>query len=168
MHGRQRLLPHTKSAEFDPIGQAVLDTIFTMGVGGLIDGGVEAATAAGEEATVPVLESVAKESGIQGAATRAGRRGLRRYRRSEDDDRVDLGTAARRFPDLLNDEYLLEVKNVARLGLSGRVGNQLIDFAAYAAQERLEMQIIVGTATVIDPELAEFAATAGIHIVKVL
>jgi RHS repeat-associated protein len=156
----------------DPITQAVVDTVLTAG----IMGAYNFATGAIESAVVSGAAS-AGDSAASGAATTASEsaiaRAVRLGRAGEDFVGVNgpkraiqalVSGAARRIPDMLTDSLLLEVKNVAKMGLTG----QIRDFAAYSAQEGLEFQLITRTTTVIEPALANFMRDAGFSIVKVL
>lgn len=155
----------------DPWGQAALEVLTGFGLARLTDAAVEGLLSIGgrEAVVATTTEEVTTESAIA-QARRLGQEG---------EDFIGIvgrktaiesltGTAARRVPDFLDESYLLEVKNVARLGLEGRAGQQIVDFAAWSAANGREFQLIIRATTEVSPELAQFAADAGFYIVRAL
>lgn len=67
------------------------------------------------------------------------------------------GTASRRFPDLLDAgrRMIGEVKNVAKLDLSGRVGDQLMDFYDWARAYGYQFNLYVRPTTEIGAQLMQ-------------
>ena len=72
------------------------------------------------------------------------------------------GTAAYRVPDALTAKSLIEVKRVAKLGLT----NQLKDFAAFARETGREFVLVVRKDTVLTKELEKTAADGAVRVVR--